>query len=107
MNVLKICLVASVFALSGCKTKFSLKNSILNCSGVRFEFGEDDMMIDKDYKLFKESDNELIVSDADDKTKNPVSFIFTKKDDTHVSLIKKSSGHVDDGTELLCTYQKK
>lgn len=92
--------------LSGC-TKFSLKNSILNCGGVRLEFGENDMMLGKQYKLFTEKDNELVVTDADDKTQSPKSYIFTKIDETHVSLIKKNSGSKDDGEELACTYQKK
>lgn len=94
------------FILTSC-TKFSLKNSILNCDGVRLELAENDMMLGKQYKLFAEKDNELVISDADDKTQKPKAFIFTKIDDTHVSLIKKNSGDLDDGKEVSCTYQKK
>ena len=102
----KICVLLLPLILTGC-TKFSLKNSILNCRGSRLEFGDNDMMVDRKYSLFVEKDNELVISDADDKTKKPRTFIFTKTDDTHVSLLKKNSGDKDDGEELLCTYQKK
>lgn len=96
----------ALFIFSGC-TKFSLKNSVLNCDGVRLELAENDMMLGKQYKLFAEKDNEFVISDAEDKTQKPKAFIFTKIDDTHVSVIKKNSGDKDDGKEVLCTYQKK